>query len=104
MFDPFDMDDSDESGFGFGGFGFSGPNGFGQMDGPDGMYEFMDPYGDMEAEPDEHEEKMMRVANCLGLFPCEDFAVTLQNACYMCNVNPDEFDEDDVAELRTMVE
>ena len=91
MFDPFMMG-------GFGGFG--GPGGFG---GQDEDWDALDPYG-MDVEPDEHEEKLMRVANCLGLFPCDDFEITLENACYMCNVDPAEFDEEDRAQLEEMIE
>jgi len=82
-----------------------GPGGFGGPDGVGGMDDFLDPYGEgLEPELDEHEEKFLRVANCLGLYVCGDFEVTLQNACYMCDVDPDEFDEYDLAELRAMVE
>ena len=65
MYDPYNMDGP--GGFGF---GFGGPGGFGGPDGVGGMDDFLDPYGDLEEELDEHEEKLMRVANCLGLFLC----------------------------------
>ena len=63
------------------------------MDGYDEYY--MD---DMH-ELDEQQEKLLQVSNCMGCFAGADFETAFQNACYMCDVDPEEFDEWDLQEL-----
>lgn len=51
-------------------------------------------------ELDEQQEKLLQVSNCMGCFEGADFETALENACYMCDVDPDELDEWDLQMLQ----
>lgn len=50
-------------------------------------------------EPDEHQLRLMQISNCLSCFAGADFETALENACYMCGVDVEEFDEWDLQDL-----
>ena len=87
MFDPFMMGGM-PGGFGMGGY---------EMD--DGL----DPYG-MEPEMDEHQEMLIRIAACMPLYKCDTFEDTLENACYVCNIEKESLSEEDLDFLEEMYE
>ncbi|MBQ8563230.1 MAG: hypothetical protein IJ443_05005 [Firmicutes bacterium] len=93
MFDPF-MNGSMPVGFGFGcPEGLGGP-GYMEDDG-------LNPYGE---ELDEHQEQLMRLAACMPMYKCGTFEDTLENVCYICNVDVESLSERDVEWLRENVE
>ncbi len=86
MFGPFMMGGM-PGGFGLGGYG--------EMD------DELDPYGE---ELDEHQEMLIRIAACMPMYKCETFEDTLENACYVCNVDAESLSEEDLDFLEEMYE
>lgn len=89
MFDPFMMSGMPGGLGGFGGAGF--------------MDDELAPYG-MEPELDEHQEQLMRLAACMPMYKCGTFEDTLENVCYVCNVDVESLSERDAEWLRENVE
>lgn len=53
-----------------------------------------------DGEEDEREDMILRVAACMSMLPGDEFDQDVfENACYMANVNPDEFTEQDLEKL-----
>ena len=83
MFDPFMM----------GGFGFGG------------MDDELDPYGEgLDEEMDEHQELLTVLAACMPMYRCETFEDTLENVCYVCNIERESLSDEDVDMLEEMFE
>ena len=59
---------------------------------------------DDELDPDEHQDLLMRLAACMPLYKCDTFEDTLDNACYVCNVELESLTEEDIDWLREMTE
>ena len=62
------------------------------------MYDEYDEY--FEPEIDEDQLKLMQIANAMGCFAGADFETALENACYMCDVDPEDLDEWDLQALQ----
>ena len=57
-----------------------------------------------DGEEDEREDMILRVAACMSMLPGDEFDQDVfENACYMANVNPDEFTEQDLEKLIEML-
>jgi len=69
---------------------------------PENYYLDNDYLDEQMPEPDEHQALLLQVANSLGVFAGADFETAFENACYMCDADPDEFDEWDLQNLRDM--
>ena len=55
-------------------------------------------------EEDEQDDRLMRVAVFLNMLPETEFSDALfENACYMANVDPDSFSEEEIEELMEML-
>ena len=85
--------------------GPGGPGGFGNPGGFGGYDDGMDPYGSWyDEEPDEHQDMLMRLVACMPLYQGVTFEDTLENACYVCNVDSESLTEEDIDWLREMTE
>ena len=62
-------------------------------------------YPEDEEEIDEElEERLMRVAACMSMLPRDEFDEDMfENACYMANVDPEDFSEADLNKLMEMM-
>ncbi len=73
-------------------------------DAPD---DFGYPFGYPEEEDEdenEQDDRLMRVAVFLNMLPEAEFSEALfENACYMANVDPDSFSEEEIEELMAMM-
>lgn len=57
-----------------------------------------------EEDEDEQDDRLMRVAVFLNMLPETEFSDALfENACYMANVDPDSFSEEEIEELMEMM-
>ena len=58
-----------------------------------------------EVEIDEGlEDRLMRVAACMSMLPGDEFDEDMfENACYMANVDPEDFSEADLNKLMDMM-
>jgi hypothetical protein len=57
----------------------------------------------VEMEP-EDQEMLIRIAACMPLYKCDTFEDTLENACYVCNVEKESLSEEDLDFLEEMYE
>lgn len=57
-----------------------------------------------EDDENEQDDRLMRVAVFLNMLPETEFSDALfENACYMANVDPDSFSEEEIEELMEMM-
>lgn len=57
-----------------------------------------------EEDENEQDDRLMRVAVFLNMLPETEFSDALfENACYMANVDPESFSEEEIEELTEMM-
>ncbi len=61
-------------------------------------------YPEEEEIDEELEDRLMRVVACMSMLPGDEFDEDMfENACYMANVDPEDFSEADMNKLMDMM-